>query len=240
MLRLERVLDLQIHYNQLENAEKELHKLENNQEISKLERICLSDKRNLEILVTQYRENEKNIRNSSRELEDYQSKLNKTEATIYNGEITDLKQLEHLNKEKTYLIDLIDSLENKIIDFLEKNDNFEIKINDWENKITDKEKMIIELEKSLKKSLSNVKKDIEKQKLYIEECSKDIEPETLEKFLSIKKTKDSGIATVVDDVCSECNMMIRPAHVDRIRLGKNIYTCENCGRILYLKNLDKE
>ena len=106
MLVLEKILDLQIHYNQLESSKKELDKLEDDQEISKLERIYLSDKRNLERVLIAYKENEKNIRDNTRELENYRVKLNKTETTIYNGEITDLKQLEHLNKEKNYLTEL--------------------------------------------------------------------------------------------------------------------------------------
>ncbi|NMA49047.1 MAG: hypothetical protein GX947_04675, partial [Tissierellia bacterium] len=172
------------------------------------------------------------IRDNTRELENYRVKLNKTETTIYSGEITDLKQLEHLNKEKNYLTELIDNLENKIIDSLEKNDKFEVDINNWEIEIANKEKKITDLEKSTKKALSNIKKEIEKYKIYIEECSQDIEPEILEKFLWIKEKKNTGIATIIDGVCSECNIIIRPAQVDRIKLGKEIYTCENCGRIL--------
>ncbi len=233
MLGLKKVLDLQIHYNQLENAKKELDKLKNDQEIFKLERIYLSDKKNLERLMIAYKENEKDIRDNTRELEEYRVKLNKTETTIYNGEISDLKQLEHLNKEKTYLAELVDSLEDKIIDSLEKNDKFEMDINDWENEIANKEKMIKDLEKSIKKSLSKLKKEIETQESYIEECSNEIESEVLEKFLLIKEKKSTGIATIIDGVCSECNIMIRPAHVDRIKIGKEIYTCENCGRMLF-------
>ncbi|NMA48335.1 MAG: hypothetical protein GX947_00960, partial [Tissierellia bacterium] len=82
MLVLEKILDLQIHYNQLESSKKELDKLEDDQEISKLERIYLSDKRNLERVLIAYKENEKNIRDNTRELENYRVKLNKTETTI--------------------------------------------------------------------------------------------------------------------------------------------------------------
>lgn len=240
MLGLERVLDLQIHYNQLENSKRELDTLENDQEISKLERIYLSDKRNLEKVLLAYRENEKDIKASSRELEDYAVKLKKTERTVYSGEITDLKQLEHLTKEKDYLTDLIDGLENKIIGLLEKNDRFESNIEEWQNEMINKEKMILDLQKSAKKSLSNIKKDIEKQKSYIEEHSQVIDLELLEQFLSIKEKKNTGIASVIDGVCSECNIIIRPAQVDRIKLGKEIYTCENCGRILYFLDTKRD
>ena len=133
MLELEKVLNLQIHYNKLESSEKDLNKLENDQEIFKLERTYLSDKNNIEKVMIAYKENEKEIKTSTRELEDYGGKLKKTETTLYNGEITDLKQLEHLTKEKTYLKEEIDNLENKTLELLEKNDKLEKSINDWKN-----------------------------------------------------------------------------------------------------------
>ena len=238
---LEKVLELQVHYNKLEAAEKELHKFENDQEIPKLERTCISDRNNLEKVFLTYKENEREIKDSSRDLEDYGLKLNKTETTLYNGEITDLKQLEHLNKEKTYLMELIDTLENKIIGFLEKNDKLEKSIFDWENEIKNKEKMIRDLDKINRKKLSNIKKEIEVEKSSIEEHTQEIDPVVLELFLSIKeKKKDSGIATLIGNVCSECNMMIRPAQVDKIRLAKEVNTCENCGRILFILESKKD
>lgn len=234
MLGLDKVLDLQNHYNKLEITEKELHKLHNNQELSKLERIYISDKKNLEKVMIIYKENEDVIRDSTLELKDYGVKLIKTEATIYNGEITDLKQLEHLNKEKAYLKGLIDSLENKIIDILEKNESLEVKIKEWQGEIINKEKMIKDLEKQTKKSISNLNKEIEENINYIDKCLEEIDPELLGQFLSIKeKKKSSGIATVVGGACSECNIMIRPAQIDRIKLGKQIFTCESCGRLLF-------
>ena len=241
MLELEKVLNLQIHYNKLESSEKDLNKLENDQEIFKLERTYLSDKNNLEKVMLAYKENEKEIKTSTRELEDYGGKLKKTETTLYNGEITDLKQLEHLAKEKTYLKEEIDNLENKTLELLEKNDKLEKSINDWKNEIANKEKAIMDLEKSTKKSLISIKKEIEKQKLFIEESSKDIKPDLLDQYLYIKEKKNSsGIASVINDVCSECNIMIRPAQVDRIKLGKEIFTCENCGRLLVFSQSKEE
>lgn len=241
MGELEKVLNLQIQYNKLDYLKKELERVENDQEVPMLERISISDKKNLERVLILLKGNEKDTRESSRELEDLISKLNKTEKTVYNGEINDLKQLDHLNKEKIYLTELIDSLENKIIEYLEKNDKYENSINEWQEEIGNKEKMIRELEITTKRTLISIKKEIERQKLSIEEFSKDIEPGLLKQFLSIKeRKKSSGIATVVGNVCSECNIMIRPAQVDRIRLGKEIFICENCGRILIFPGKDRE
>lgn len=233
MLGLEKILDLQNHYSQLEISKKELDKLEDNQELSKLERIYISDKMNLEKVLIAYKENEKEIKDNTRELEDYGVKFKKTETTIYNGEITDLNQLEHLNKEKTYLSGLMDSLENKIIDTLEKNENLEIKIKEWQDEIINKEKMIKDLENGTKKSISNLNKEIERDTNYIDKCTEEIDTELLRQFLAIKEKKNVGIAKIVDGACSECNIMIRPAQIDRIKLGKQIYTCESCGIILY-------
>lgn len=241
MLELEKVLKLQDNYINLELYEKDLIKLENDQEILKLERTCLSDKNNLEKVISTYKDNEIDISIKTIKLQDYSLKYEKAEATIYKGEITDLKQLDHLNKEKSFLKDLIDELENEILNLLEKNEIYQEKILHWESEIKSKERTIEELKKEMKESLLKTRKEIDRQKNLIEDSLQNIDYKLLDQFQNIReKKKSTGIARVIDNACSECNIMIRPAQVDRIKLGKEVYTCENCGRLLIFLNPNKD
>jgi predicted nucleic acid-binding Zn-ribbon protein len=49
----------------------------------------------------------------------------------------------------------------------------------------------------------------------------------------LEANKDSAIAQVANDICGGCSLKVRPEQVSQIR-GKQIVTCADCSRILYL------
>ncbi len=52
----------------------------------------------------------------------------------------------------------------------------------------------------------------------------------------VAKKQGLALALVHGEVCSACQMQLRPQLINDIRLGENIITCENCSRILYFEN----
>lgn len=48
-----------------------------------------------------------------------------------------------------------------------------------------------------------------------------------------RKWGNNVIVELHGEICGGCHLSLRPAHRDFIREGKEIYTCENCHRILY-------
>lgn len=58
-----------------------------------------------------------------------------------------------------------------------------------------------------------------------------------ELYNRIASKKDGlALASVSGDVCSACQMQLRPQVVNELRLGEQIITCENCSRILFFEN----
>ena len=49
----------------------------------------------------------------------------------------------------------------------------------------------------------------------------------------------TAMARASDERCLACNVVMRPHVAQKLRLGKEILTCESCGRILYLQELDE-
>lgn len=50
------------------------------------------------------------------------------------------------------------------------------------------------------------------------------------------KKQGLALALVTGEVCTACQMQLRPQLINEIRLGEHIVVCENCSRILYFDN----
>jgi uncharacterized protein len=48
-----------------------------------------------------------------------------------------------------------------------------------------------------------------------------------------KKWGNNAIVELHGEICGGCHLSLRPQHAGFVRQGKEIYTCENCHRILY-------
>lgn len=61
-----------------------------------------------------------------------------------------------------------------------------------------------------------------------------IEEDLLGRFERLFKSKgDAGIVALEREVCTGCHMKVTTQTAHRVKAGKEIVSCENCGRILY-------
>jgi predicted nucleic acid-binding Zn-ribbon protein len=62
-----------------------------------------------------------------------------------------------------------------------------------------------------------------------------IDPDLLDQFERLFQSKgDAAIVAVEHGVCTGCHMKVTTATASRVKAGKEIVSCEQCGRILYL------
>lgn len=116
---------------------------------------------------------------------------------------------------------------------------------------------IEQLEKEIKKLTPEIEVKRKEFDLLIEECSTKIEKldvdlealhaqrsklmetivsDVLEQYNRLRNHRDSiALAEVRDGSCAACFMTVRPQVYADVRQGRQILTCENCGRILYYK-----
>lgn len=94
----------------------------------------------------------------------------------------------------------------------------------------EKENGLIEQEKKLKNHLLDFKKQRD-------ETVAQLPPELGELYDRIVLKKQGLALALVDgEVCTACQMQLRPQLINEIRLAERIVTCESCSRILYLEN----
>jgi uncharacterized protein len=62
-----------------------------------------------------------------------------------------------------------------------------------------------------------------------------IDDDLLDQFERLFNSKgDAAVVAVEHGVCTGCHMKVTTATASRVKAGKEIVSCENCGRILYL------
>ena len=62
-----------------------------------------------------------------------------------------------------------------------------------------------------------------------------IDPDLLDQFERLFNSKgDAAVVAVEHGVCTGCHMKVTTATAARVKAGKEIVSCENCARILYL------
>jgi predicted nucleic acid-binding Zn-ribbon protein len=91
-------------------------------------------------------------------------------------------------------------------------------------------RQLVDLE-SKSKTLETQKRELEKER---EALASKIDPDLLDQFERLFNSKgDAAVVAVEHGVCTGCHMKVTTATASRVKAGKEIVSCENCGRILY-------
>ena len=82
------------------------------------------------------------------------------------------------------------------------------------------------------KTLGSQQQELETQR---EALAAEIDADLLDQFERLFNSKgDAAVVAIEHGVCTGCHMKVTTATASRVKAGKEIVSCENCGRILYL------
>jgi len=232
MEQLDLLMNLEEHHNSLNLYQKELSDLQNNLTIDKMEEKILYIEEKFRSLRSNQKKIKEKLKESNLRLNNYNFKIKEVEKNLYNGQTTDLKQLEYLMNENNKLKTIIDTTETEILEFMNevedmdqellKMENVLYEIKDKNNKLKEK----YEMKRKILESKIHLKED---EILVLEEK---IDLKLLNKYNAIRRNKKTGIAEVRDSTCSGCNILIPIISMDKLNNQKEIAYCESCGRIL--------
>lgn len=77
---------------------------------------------------------------------------------------------------------------------------------------------------------------LEKMRAKSNKAAKGIEAAYMEKYDTIKKHSLPPMTRLNEDRCGGCNMSLPAAALNKVRAGSATVECENCGRIVIIKN----
>lgn len=235
MKNLDLLWELQKHSNTLNDIKNNFQQMVNGKEIEALKIKLNQTEIELMELEKRIDRNEKRLNEDNSILKEYDYHLKNIERDLYEGDITDLKQLNFLDSERKSMIKNIEGKEIEILEQLEEMEDLKkefIRIED------DFKKFKKEYSTSVKKykiAVEDFKQKLMKSKEEIDNISLKVDKNLLERYFKIKNNKGNAVAEVVDRKCSGCNMMLSTFMFDRLKNYDEIVFCESCGRILYLK-----
>lgn len=229
------LIELQEYDLQIKNLEKELKeipkKIERLQETLELEKNSLLQvKMQMEENQKKRKELELNIQNFRQNIANYKAQQMKKKLT--NEEYQALSEAIANEEKKIAEVEELLLEEMLLADEIEK----EIKLKE---EAFHRAELQMEKDKELiLKEKEEIEEKINKLRIIRENTTRGIPQKLLELYNKISKKKDGiALSVVKDEFCSICNMRVRPQNLAELRKNTNIIFCENCDRILYMKEV---
>jgi hypothetical protein len=167
-------------------------------------------------------------------LEDLNNRIQQQEQRLYNGSVTNPKELQSLqqevqrlraqqNRQEEHLLEVIDTTESlqevaqqKLVGFQQAQDA-------WQEEFT---------------GLTVRREQVEEQQRQLrekrEQLVASLNGDLVKRYETMRRTKQGRAVSKVDqNSCQWCRVILTPSELQHVRISSELQTCTNCGRILY-------
>jgi uncharacterized protein len=128
----------------------------------------------------------------------------------------------------------ISGLEDQELDLMEQADQLKVQIAVEEKQTAAAKEAIAKQAVNLGAKQATLEGRLEELKKEREELAAKVDEDLLDRFNRLFTSKgDAAVVALEHDVCTGCHMKVTTATVVRVKGGKEIVSCEQCGRILY-------
>ncbi len=128
----------------------------------------------------------------------------------------------------------ISGLEDQELELMEQADQLKVQIAVEEKQTTAAKEAIAKQAVNLEAKQATLEGRLEELKKEREELAAKVDEDLLDRFNRLFTSKgDAAVVALEHDVCTGCHMKVTTATVVRVKGGKEIVSCEQCGRILY-------
>jgi uncharacterized protein len=169
------------------------------------------------------------------EAESHRERSQTLETQLYDGSLTNPRDLESLEQEAANVRKILEQEEAALVELSVQAEECQLKCADldkalaetrakWENRQTELSKLI--------KDIVDERGDYESQRSKLVEG---VDPAALQRYETLRKSK-RGLAVVKVErgLCQGCRMAL-PTHLaQRVRSGRQTVNCNSCGRLLFL------
>ena len=128
----------------------------------------------------------------------------------------------------------ISGLEDQELELMEQADQLKVQIAVEEKQTAAAKETIAKQAVNLEAKQATLEGRLEELKKEREELAAKVDEDLLDRFNRLFTSKgDAAVVALEHDVCTGCHMKVTTATVVRVKGGKEIVSCEQCGRILY-------
>lgn len=167
-------------------------------------------------------------------LADIEQRLKQQEQRLYNGSVTNAKELSALQQEVQNLRAQQARQEEKALEMMEAAEALR-------EAAERKAQAVKEAEAAwkLKNAAGVARRDQLEEKLQElrsqrTERTATLDSELVKRYEGMRKTKQGRVVSKVEqNSCQWCRVILTPSELQRVRISSELQTCSNCGRILY-------
>lgn len=231
------LLELQECDDVVKNEDKELgyYKTDNN-------KITLNNKLNeikekIKISKSKIKESNNKIIHNELILENIKKSISEINDKLYSGEIIDCNTLINLQNEEKQLNEKYSKIESITLTLMEEADKNNEIIIELENRYEKLKTEFFKNEKDVLIKIENIKIKTQKYNDRRLQILKILNKDIVNIYNNLLSNKGKAVVEVNGTICSGCHMDIPLTIISKVRNSKNdLIFCDNCGRILYIKN----
>lgn len=233
MNQLDLLWELENQKTVLEKYKKDFHEIRKNKNLEEIIEKVNSLKNSIVELNHRLYTSDLLLKDNNKSLIEYNYKIARLRKELYGGIVTDLDQLDYMNKEKDKLKLKIDSLEIDILTLMDQIERMDLELVSLEKDLFVIENKLEEFKYNKSVNLRKLENDINKAESKLKLLEDKIDLKLLERFNILRNTRQSSVVKVKEGICTGCNMRIPTYQIDIIKSKNEIVYCESCGRILY-------
>lgn len=233
MNQLDLLWELENQKTVLEKYKKDFHEIRNDKNLEEIIEKVNSLKNSIVELNHRLYTSDLLLKDNNKSLIEYNYKITRLRKELYGGIVTDLDQLDYMNKEKDKLKLKIDSLEIDILTLMDQIERMDLELVSLEKDLFGIENKLEEFKYNKSVNLRKLEDDINKAESKLKLLEDKIDLKLLERFNILRNTRQSSVVKVKEGICTGCNMRIPTYQIDIIKSKNEIVYCESCGRILY-------
>lgn len=183
------------------------------------------------------------FREASAELHDKELNLKTIEAKqkgfrdkLYGGTVTNPKELESMEKEIEMLGRQKDKLEERILELYDVVEERKATLAAAQAALKQHEDELAAYIEKLRQEEASLAALIQELSAERTKALSAVDPALLKRYEAMRARSGGVVVSKVEgDNCSRCHTQIMPYTVRELQADKEVQTCENCGRLLYLE-----
>ena len=241
MNNLDALWDYQAAENKLETYERSLKNTETRKKLVHQQQIFQSNQQKLKQLEQESILLQNKMNEIASQMDVVQKQMTEkreeiSEVSGYDLEDMFLDDVREMIKECENNKNSIEVDKRKLVDIMHRIEKSETEIRETLVKMSNAKKQFDHLKEQHAKEIDAGKGDLDKLRANVTKAAAGIDPKLMERYKSIKQHRPNPMAKLVGDRCEGCKMQLPSGVLQNLKIDGNVVECENCGRILYVKD----
>jgi predicted nucleic acid-binding Zn-ribbon protein len=152
---------------------------------------------------------------------------------LYDGEVSNPKELQDIQNKITELKRRHASVEDRLLETMISIEDLQASLAEASSRLSEVQAARAAERQALSEELRRLKQDLKTSKAERQELARQVNPETLKLYDTLRASKQGrAVAVLEDSSCSICRVGQTSNIVQQVRQGQELILCSSCGRIL--------